>query len=437
MPLLDVGHRLGTAAAALEQVAHVPADGRGAVLLEVLLGLVLRVLVELHAHVFVDRGPVALRRVVVAEDAGLEGALVAVERGAPGVLRIAALAPGPVGPAHLQVAEIEGRRLGVGDVGPAGLVDQDATIGTDRHRPSEVHHPSDHVEHVDAHVAHDAIAVLHECPPTAGVDHLVVGAHRRRTGPHLVVEPLRGSRIGRAGQRVAGAHVPVAADLHVGDVAQLAFAQDPVAGLDQVGGAAALSAHLHRPAVLARGGQHGLTLHDVHARGLLHVDVGACLAGFDHGQRVPVVGGADHHHLEVLLGQHLPVIAVGPGLLARLLPLGHQGGRLGQHPSVDITQRNHLHGSDLDQAQQVALAVPPGADQAHAQGLFLGEGRGDEGRGRQSGTRLEELSACHEPVLDPRALQLKPRLNVRPGTASRLGIAPSPNPSPRPTQLMH
>jgi hypothetical protein len=117
--------------------------------------------------------------------------------------------------------------------------------------------------------------------------------------------------------------VPVTADFHVGDVAQLALTQDLIAGLDQVGGAAALGTHLHRSTVFTGRRQHGLALDDVHAGGLLHVDVGARLAGLDHRQSVPVVRSADDHHIEVLLGEHLPVIAVSPRLLAGLLPLGH------------------------------------------------------------------------------------------------------------------
>ena len=50
-----------------------------------------------------------VRDEVVAHHAGLERALVAVERRAPRILRIGRIAPGAMRPDHLQVAEVEGR----------------------------------------------------------------------------------------------------------------------------------------------------------------------------------------------------------------------------------------------------------------------------------------------------------------------------------------
>ena len=199
----------------------------------------------------------------------------------------------------------------------------------------------------------------------------------------------------------------------MGDVAQFALAQNTIAGLDEVGRAAALGAHLHRPAVFPGGRHHGLTLNDIHARRLLHINVRTGLAGLDHGQRVPMIGGSNEHHIQIFLRQHLPVITVGPGLLARLLPLGDQSGRVGQHAAIDIAQRNHVHRGDLNESQQIALAVPTRADQAHPQGFVLGEGRGNKGRGRQGCARLEKLSACHGLVLDGCARQLKPAPTIR------------------------
>ena len=101
------------------------------------------------------------------------------------------------------------------------------------------------------------------------------------------------------------AHVVVAVDLDEADLAELAFLDDPVAGLDEVRRAAALRADLHDAAVLAGGGEHRLALDHVHADRLLHVDVGPGLDGGDHGQRVPVVGRGDEDDVEVLLGEHL------------------------------------------------------------------------------------------------------------------------------------
>src|SRR2546430_6569821 len=38
---------------------------------------------------------------------------------------------------------------------------------------------------MDTHVADDAVAILHECPPTSRVDKRVIGPHWSGTGPHL------------------------------------------------------------------------------------------------------------------------------------------------------------------------------------------------------------------------------------------------------------
>ena len=54
-----------------QEVLHVPADGRGDVPLQVLLGLVLGILLELVGDVAVDRLAPAERDEVVAEDAQL------------------------------------------------------------------------------------------------------------------------------------------------------------------------------------------------------------------------------------------------------------------------------------------------------------------------------------------------------------------------------
>ena len=96
----------------------------------------------------------------------------------------------------------------------------------------------------------------------------------------------------------------VAIDLDQTDLAELAFLDDPVAGFDEVGRAAALRSHLHHALVLARGGDHGLAFDHIDADRLLHVDIGAGLDGGDHGQGVPVVGRGDQDDVEVLLREH-------------------------------------------------------------------------------------------------------------------------------------
>ena len=87
--------------------------------LQVFLGLVLGELIELIGHFAVDGRAAAGGDEIVAVDAGLQGSLVAVDRGTPGVFGVGGLAPGSMLPDDVEIAEVERGRLGVGDVGLA------------------------------------------------------------------------------------------------------------------------------------------------------------------------------------------------------------------------------------------------------------------------------------------------------------------------------
>src|SRR6185369_12154711 len=78
----------------------------------------------------------ASRRELVLENAGLEGALLAINGRAPRIIAIDGFTPGAVIPDDLQIAKIERGRLRVGDVGFAGLVDEDSPGGTDFFGPT-------------------------------------------------------------------------------------------------------------------------------------------------------------------------------------------------------------------------------------------------------------------------------------------------------------
>lgn len=132
-----------------------------------------------------------------------------------------------------------------------------------------------------------------------------------------------------------------------------------------------------------RGGDHRLAFDHVDADRLLDVDVGSGLHGGDHWQGVPVIGGGNEHQVEVLFGEHLAVVAVGPRFLLRHLPDGDHFGRLGQHPLVHVAERDHFDGGDLQQAEQVALSIPPRADQPDPFRLLVGECFGVPADGRQ------------------------------------------------------
>ena len=195
----------------------------------------------------------------------------------------------------------------------------------------------------------------------------------------------------------------IAIDFDQPDLAELAFADDPIAGLDQVGRATALGAHLNDPPMLARRGQHGLGLGHIHADRLLDVDIGPGLHGGDHRQGVPVVGRGDQDDIEVFLLEHLAVVGVGPRFLFRGLARRDDFGGLGQHLLVDVAQGDDLDRGHLEEPEQIDLAIPARADQPDSLRPGCGECRG---RGRLARTRkdqparsrpdLEEFATIHD-----------------------------------------
>ena len=210
-----------------------------------------------------------------------------------------------------------------------------------------------------------------------------VRSPRRRAAPHVVVEVRRRLAVGRI---APVAHVVVAANFGVGDVAEQALCDDLLAGLHEVRRAAALRAHLHDAIVFAGSSEHRLAFDDVDARRLLHVHIATGLDGGDHRQRVPMIRCADEHEVEFVFLEQRSVIAVGLGAFAGFLPLGHNIGCAGKHCAVHVGQRNHLDGSNLDEPEQIHLAVPTGADQRHALGRAVGDIGGGRGDGRVSQT---------------------------------------------------
>src|SRR5262245_59685506 len=93
------------------------ADGRRDVFFQIFLGIVFGILFQLIGYVFMNGLIVFVEwDEVIAHDRSLERALVAVERCAPGVLRVVRMAPATMLPDDLDVAEIKGGRLRAGYV---------------------------------------------------------------------------------------------------------------------------------------------------------------------------------------------------------------------------------------------------------------------------------------------------------------------------------
>jgi hypothetical protein len=176
----------------------------------------------------------------------------------------------------------------------------------------------------------------------------------------------------------------------VADLAQESFFDDPLPGLDQVGRALPLGADLDHPAQPPGRRQDRLPLEHVHADRLLQVDVGAGLHRRDGVERVPVVGRAHEHDVELVSGEHLPVVAVGAGRRCRgRLPLLRDRDRFREVVAIGIGDRHDLDRRDLHEPPEVALAVPARPDQPHPPRLGDGgqprlpeERRGEAARGR-------------------------------------------------------
>ena len=176
-----------------------------------------------------------------------------------------------------------------------------------------------------------------------------------------------------------------------------------VARFEQVRRAAALQADLHGAVVLAGGGDHRLAFDDVVADRLLHVHVGARLAGFDHRQAVPVVGRADEHDLGLVLGEQLAVVAErAAASSSTAAAAATSSAAAASMPAIDVAQADDFDRRDLHQVEQVGLAVPAAADEGDAQRLFAGGGEGVGLKGGErsgaGGGREEEIAAVHGSV---------------------------------------
>src|ERR1041384_5036681 len=92
--LLDIRHRLAARSDRLQEILHVTANRGRAMLFQILLGLVLRELLQLINYVLVDRlRALGARREVVTHDARLQRAFISVESRAPRILWIGRIAP--------------------------------------------------------------------------------------------------------------------------------------------------------------------------------------------------------------------------------------------------------------------------------------------------------------------------------------------------------
>ena len=155
----------------------------------------------------------------------------------------------------------------------------------------------------------------------------------------------------------------VAVDLDETDRPELAFLDDPVLRVNQVRRAAALHPHLDDALVFPCGREHGLRFDDVDADRFLDPDVETGFDRLDHRKGMPVIGRIDDHQVEVTLFEQGAVIGIDPRPLLRELPGRDEIGGVRHHLLVDVAERHDFDRRDLDEAQEVGLAVPAAADE--------------------------------------------------------------------------
>ena len=96
--------------------------------------------------------------------------------------------------------------------------------------------------------------------------------------------------------------------------------------------------------------------------------------------------------------------------------------RLRKHARIDIAQRNHLDGRNLNQPEDVTLPIPPAPDQPDPFRLLIHERKGgpaDNGQSRTGGATLKELTTVHS-RLPQRTVYLKGRDWARFGRGAAL-----------------
>ena len=81
-------------------------------------------------------------------------------------------------------------------------------------------------------------------------------------------------------------------------------------GIDQVRRAPSLRTNLHHTVMLTRGIKHGFALKNIAAGWLLNPHIGPRLDRGNHWQRMPMIGRANDHGIEIRLGKHLKIIFV-------------------------------------------------------------------------------------------------------------------------------
>ena len=187
-----------------------------------------------------------------------------------------------------------------------------------------------------------------------GLSTRVVGTHRGLSEPRGPIQPWLHLLLGQ----IAPAARSADADLDRADLAQPPAADEldgPAKRAEDAG--SLLAAGLHHAVVFTYGIDAKLGLGDRQRQRFLAIDVLTGLAGFDDRDRVPMVGGGDHHGIDVVAADDLAEIVGIVATLVRLLLLPAVGvfhPFLGVHPPrrVDLAYGQGLDVAEPQQRRQ-------------------------------------------------------------------------------------
>ncbi len=219
----------------------------------------------------------------------------------------------------------------------------------DRNRrgPVRVHPMHRATHHVRAPIADLPAAGLHDPTERAVAIPLVIRAPTHRAQPQVPIE-FRG--------RIAVGHRLLV------DLAGIVKTSDPVdvpnrairkVTMRKIGLRlrTPLRTHLNRHLVVMRGTHHRRAFLDRAARRFLHVHMFAGLARMDHLHGVPMIGSRNHHRIDVLALDDIPVVAIRHDARSKLLQ------RIAQPIFIHIAHRRHVHVAGVDKPFHVVHVV--------------------------------------------------------------------------------
>ena len=193
--------------------------------------------------------------------------------------------------------------------------------------------------------------------------HGIERPHRRRPRPQVVVERGRWHRIGRISPRP---HVVVTINFNLRYFAQQPGLHNLFHSLHQMRGAAPLGAHLHHPLQATSRLQQRFAFGDIHANGLLQINIGPRLHRCNALKCMPMVRRFHNHQIKIFFSQKFAVVFFQPRLFRSRLPLAHPFGCLVHHPRVSVAKAHNIHRGHLNQPHQVTFAVPATTNQAYS-----------------------------------------------------------------------